>query len=85
METGLHIHYKHCKFDTCAFLHVNHTDKSKDLKRKIEVILSKINDINNTNKELEAKIRNRKLLDIETKLDTFTEIRQDIHTKDVSY
>ena len=82
-----YINYKQCKFDPCAFLHVEHTDDSEHLKKENELILSKINDINKSIKELEVKEFETekfisKLLDIEKKLDTFNEIRQDIHTND---
>ena len=82
-----YINYKQCKFDPCAFLHVEHIDESEHLKKENEVIFSKIKEINKTIKELKVKELETetfisKLMDIEKKLDNFTEIRQDIHKKD---
>ena len=36
-------------------MHVEHSDKSEYLKKENKVILSKIKDINKTNKKIEAK------------------------------
>ena len=79
--------YKRCKFDPCAFLHVENTNSFEYLKKENENILSKIIDIDNALKSLDAKeieIENfiEKLLDIEKKTDILSNVRQDIHTKD---
>ena len=79
--------YKRCKFDPCAFLHVENTNSFEYLKKENENILSKINDIDNALKSLDAKeleIENfiEKLLDIEKKTDILSNVGQDIHTKD---
>ena len=79
--------YKRCKFDPCAFLHVENINSFEYLKKENENILSKINDIDNSLKSLDAKELEtenfiKKLIDIEKKLDVLTNVRQDIHTKD---
>ena len=78
--------YKRCKFDPCAFLHVENMNSFEYLKKENENILLKINDIDNSLKSLDAKeleTKNfiEKLLDIEKKVDILTNVRQDIHTK----
>ena len=79
--------YKRCKFDPCAFRHVEQTDSFEYLKKENDVMLSKINDIDKSIKALEAKESEtdnfiEKLIAIEKKLEIFTNVRQDIHTKD---
>ena len=76
-----------CKFDPCAFLHVENTDTYEYLKNENEVILLKINDVNISikaleEKELETKNIIEKLMEVEKKLEIFTNVRQDIHAKD---
>ena len=79
--------HKMCKFDPCAFLHVENTDTFEYLKNENEVILLKINDVNISikaleEKELETKTIIDKLMEVEKKLEIFTYVRQHIHAKD---
>ena len=79
--------YKRCKFDPCAFLHIEEKNTFEILEKENEVILSKINDINKSIKDLEAKEVEsenfiEKLVNIEKKLEIFTNIREEIYTKD---
>ena len=77
--------YKRCKFDPCAFLHVETMNSFEYLKKENENILLRINDIDNFLKSLDAKELEtenfiEKLLDIEKKVDILTN-GQNIHTK----
>ena len=79
--------YKRCKFDPCAFLHTDDTDTFEYLKKENQSILLKLNENDKSIKALKAKeIETEnligKLLEIEKKIEIFTNIRQDIHTKD---
>ena len=87
IQCKYYTNYKRCKFDPCAFLHVEHKDTFENLEKENEAILPKINDIDLSIKalegiEFETEKFIEKLMEVEKKLDIFTNIRQEIHTKD---
>ena len=81
IQCKYYTNYKRCKFDPCAFLHVEHKDTFENLEKENEAILPKINDIDLSIKALEGNEFEtekfiEKLMEFDKKLEMFTNIRQ---------
>ena len=76
-----------CKFDPCAFLHIENENSLDSLKKQINEILEKISKLDDTIKELDNKIIESKLLQeklkiVENKMDHFKSFESDAYKKD---
>ena len=73
-QCKLHSNHTRCKFDLCAFIHVEATNALEFMKTENEALLLNINDINKYIEALEAKASEThnfidKLMEIEKKLE----------------
>ena len=76
-----------CKFDPCAFLHIENENSLDSLKKQNDEILEKISKLDDTIKELDNKIIESKLLQeklkiVENKMDHFKSFESDAYKKD---
>ena len=76
-----------CKFDPCAFLHLENKNSLESLIKENEEILQKIAKLDSTIKELDEKtIESKHIIDklqsVEKKLDNFDSSRKEIFEKD---
>ena len=76
-----------CKFDPCAFLHVENKNSLESLVKENEEILQKIAKLDSTIKDLDEKIIESKhiqdkLRSVENKLDTFNSSQKEMFEKD---
>ena len=79
--------YGKCKFDPCAFLHIDQNDTIDELKQKNEDILEQLKNLDDMIKVIDEKLTandslHLKLQQLENKLERFQSMEQTIYKKD---
>ena len=81
-----YIQYGRCKFDPCAFLHVENNNNIQDLKKENEQILKQIENMDTKIKEIDKKIAEQNLLiskiqELAEKMESFKLLEDKINEK----